>query len=155
MSSYLIIASDLPALEGKPMRATDVFALMRQHGCWEFPERSQQAKLKPGDLLLFYLGSKVRHIVGEATVAGPATPIVKNSPVTFDRDRFPFFAWRMPMAGFALYPSDKADLDLLMKLSFAQGGKVTRPFIGLLLRVGMRTLTDADVDLIRGKAGSA
>lgn len=63
MSSYLIIASDLPALDGPPMKAREVFQLMHQHRCWEFPERSGQGKLKEGDQLLFYLGSKVRAIV--------------------------------------------------------------------------------------------
>jgi len=126
---------------------------MHKNRCWEFPYRSQQAKLKPGDLLLFYLGSKVRHIVGEATVAGPAIPIEKDSPATFDRNCFPFFVWRMPLRDFVLYESDKADLDLIMKLSFAQRGKVTRPFVGLLLRVGMRTLTAEDVELVRQVAG--
>lgn len=135
------------------MKARSVFELMHQHRCWEFPERSGQAKLKTGDQLLFYLGSRVRCIVGEARVAGPAVPIAKDSPVTFDRNLFPFFAWRMPLEDFEIYPTDGADLDLLMELSFAKSSTVTRPYIGLLLRVGMRTLTDEDVKLIRGRAG--
>jgi len=135
------------------MKARSVFDLMHHHRCWEFPERSGQAKLKTGDLLLFYLGSRVRCIVGEAVVAGPAVPIEKDSPVTFDRNLFPFFAWRMPLDNFEVYSGDGANLDLLMELSFARSSTVTRPYIGLLLRVGMRTLTDEDVKLIRGRAG--
>lgn len=153
MNNYLIIASDLPALEGPSMKARDVFDLMHRNSCWEFPERSGQAKLKAGDRLVFYLGSKVRAVVAEATVAGPALPINKESPVTFDRHRFPFFRWRMPLEDFRLYPSERADLDLIMELSFARTSTVTRPYVGLLLRVGMRTLTDADVELIRDRAG--
>lgn len=53
MSSYLVMASDLTPLEGKPMKAEDVFHLMHQHSCWEFPERSQQGKLQPADQLFF------------------------------------------------------------------------------------------------------
>lgn len=155
MSNYLVIASDLPALEGRPMKARAVFDLMRQHRCWEFPERSGQAKLKPGDRLFFYLGSGVRCIVGEAVVAGPAAPIGKDSPVTFDRSLFPFFAWRMPLEGFVVYPSEGANLDVLMELSFARNSTVTRPYIGLLLRVGMRTLSEDDVPFIRARAGVA
>lgn len=30
------MASDLPALEGRPMKAQDVLNLMRDHNCWEF-----------------------------------------------------------------------------------------------------------------------
>jgi len=155
VNSYLIIASDLPALEGPSMKARDVFDLMHRNGCWEFPERSGQAKLRAGDRILFYLGSKVRAVVAEATVAGPAVPIEKDSPVTFDRNRFPFFHWRMPLKDFRLYPSEKANLDLIMELSFARTSTVTRPYVGLLLRVGMRTLTDDDVELIRSRAGIA
>ena len=153
MANYLIIASDLPALEGRPLKALDVFDLMRQHGCWEFPETSGQAKLRPGDRVFFYLGSKVQSIVGEALVDGPAIPIDKASPETFDRNRFPFFRWRMPMKQFELYSTRGANLDLLMELSFAKNSTVTRPYIGLLLRVGMRTLTEEDVSLIRARAG--
>lgn len=49
MTNYLIMASNLPALEGRPMKAQDVFQLMHQHSCWEFPESSQQVKLREGD----------------------------------------------------------------------------------------------------------
>ena len=154
MASYLLIASDLPALDGPALNARDVFDLMHKHRCWEFPPTGQQAKLKEGDLLLFYLGSKVKHIVGQATVAGPAVPIKKDSPITFDRDRFPFFVWRIPLQDFVLYPSAGADLDFLMQLSFAKGSKVTRPYVGLLLRVGMRTLTAEDITLIQQAAGA-
>ena len=153
MSDYLIVASDLPALEGRPMKAQDVFGLMHQHRCWEFPERSSQAKLRLGDRVLFYLGSKVQAIVAEAIVAGPAIPIERDSPVTFDRNRFPFFVWRMPMKQFQLYPTQGANLDIIMELSFAKASTVTRPYIGLLLRVGMRTLTEQDVEVIRARAG--
>lgn len=92
MANYLIIASDLPALEGKPMKARAVFDLMHRHNCWEFPERSGQAKLKPGDRVAFYLGGQVKSVVGEAVVTGPAILIGKDSRVTFDRNCFPFFA---------------------------------------------------------------
>ncbi|MFN8612916.1 MAG: hypothetical protein U0931_35585 [Vulcanimicrobiota bacterium] len=153
MASYLIIASDLPALEGRPMKANDVLELMRHHGCWEFSERSSQAKLRAGDRVFFYLGSKVQAIVGEAEVQGPAIAIDKGSPETFDRNRFPFFRWRMPMKQFEFYPIRGANLDLLMELSFPRNSPVTRPDIGLLLRVGMRTLTEEDVNLIRSRAG--
>ena len=33
MTHYLIMASDLPALEGRPMNVRDVFNLMHQHSC--------------------------------------------------------------------------------------------------------------------------
>lgn len=154
MPNYLIIASNLPALEGPSMNARNVFDLMRHHSCWEFPERSQQAKIKAGDQFHFYLGSKGnRAIIAEATVAGPAVPIEKASPITFDRNLFPFFHWRLPLRDFQLYPTDKANLDLIMELSFAKNSTVTRPYVGLLLRVGMRTLTEDDVKLIRATAG--
>jgi len=152
MTHYLIMASDLPALEGRPMKAQDVFNLMRDHSCWEFPESSQQAKLKEGDQLFFYLGSKVKHIVAEATVAGAAIPITKESPITFDRNLFPYFVWRCPLRDFQLYEGSAANLDMMMNLSFACKTTVTRPYIGLLLRVGMRTLTQEDAELIRRSA---
>lgn len=137
------------------MKALDVLELMRQHHCWEFPERSGQARLQPEDRVLFYLGSRVQAVVGEARVAGPAVAIEKSSSETFDRSRFPFFAWRMPMKNFILYPTGGANLDTLMELSFAKSSTVTRPYIGLLLRVGLRVLTDEDVDLIRLRSGLA
>ena len=152
MNHYLIMASDLPALEGRPMKAQDVFNLMRDHSCWEFPESSQQAKLKEGDQLFFYLGSKVKHIVAEATVAGLATPITMESPITFDRNIFPYFVWRRPLRNFQVYEGAGADLDMMMNLSFASKTTVTRPYIGLLLRVGMRTLTEEDAKMIRAHA---
>jgi len=152
VTHYLIMASDLPALEGRPMKAQDVFNLMQQHNCWEFPETSQQAKLKEGDQLFFYLGSKVKHIVAEATVAGSATPINKESPTTFDRNLFPYFVWRRPVRDFRLYEGNGANLDMIMNLSFAAKSTVTRPYIGLLLRVGMRTLSPEDAELIREHA---
>lgn len=155
MAHYLVIASDLPALEGRPMKARSVLDLMHQHRRWEFPERSGQAKLKKGDRLFFYLGSGVRCIVGEAVVAGPAQPIGKDSPVTFDRNLFPYFVWRMPLEDFQMYPGDGANLDLLMELSFARNSTVTRPYVGLLLRVGMRALTEEDVVLIRKRGGAS
>ena len=155
MTHYLIMASDLPALEGRPMKAQDVFNLMHRQSCWEFPESSQQAKLKEGDQLFFYLGSKVKHIVAEATVAGPVTPIAKESPTTFNRNLFPYFVWRRPLRDFRLYEGNGANLDMMMNLSFAAKSTVTRPYIGLLLRVGMRTLTPEDAELIRTHARRA
>lgn len=152
MTNYLIMASDLPALEGKSLPATEVFNLMHQHSCWEFPERSQQARLQEGDQLFFYLGGKVKHIIAEATVAGPAVPITKDSPTTFDRNLFPYFIWRRPLRNFQLYEGNGANLDMVMRLSFASKSTVTRPYIGLLLRVGMRKLTLDDAELIRQMA---
>lgn len=147
-SNYLLIASDLPPLEGPKMPALEVFQLMQRHSCWEFPAQSGQARLREGDRVFFYLGSKVRRIVGEAEVAGPALAIQSSTPATFDRNRFPFFVWRMPMRNFLSYQSETADLDFLMELSFARNSTVTRPYVGLLLRVGMRSLTEEDVKLI-------
>lgn len=155
MNHYLIMVSDLPALEGRAMPARDVFNLMHQHSCWEFPEKSQQARLQEGDRLYFYLGSKVKHIVAEATVAGPSIAIVKGSPTTFDRNRFPYFVWRRPLRDFKLYEGNGANLDMMMNLSFASKSTVTRPYIGLLLRVGMRKLTEEDTEMIRSHAAGS
>lgn len=148
------MVSDLPALEGKALPARGVFDLMQQHSCWEFPERSQQAKLRESDRLFFYLGSKVKHIVAEATVAGSAVPITKDSPTTFDRNLFPYFVWRRPLRDFKLYGGNGANLEMIMNLSFASKSTVTRSYIGLLLRVGMRTLTEEDAILIREHAAA-
>lgn len=41
----------------------------------------------------------------------------------------------------------------MMELSFAREKQVSRPYVGLLLRVGLRKLTDADVRFLRGRVG--
>lgn len=56
------------------------------------------------------------------------------------------------MRDWELYPTRSADLDMIMELSFTRSSTVTRPFVGLLLRVGMRRLTEEDVELIRCRA---
>lgn len=55
------------------------------------------------------------------------------------------------MRDWELYPTRSADLDMIMKLSFARSSTVTRPFVELPLRVGMRRLTEEDVELIRSR----
>ena len=151
--AYLIVAADLPSIEGGKLSSQEVFDLMHSHSCWEFPAVSGQAKLKKGDLLFFYLGGKARRIVGEAVVQGERVAITKDSVKTFDRSLYPYFVWRMPVKNFNLYESNAANLDFLMQLSIAKSSKVTRPYVGLILRVGMRSLSADDVQMIRTTVG--
>ena len=151
MANYLIIASDIIPIEGDRMPAPEVFDLMMRSGCWEFPASAPHLSLlKEGDRLVFYLGGNhARYFAGEATIAGDFQEITKASPATFDRKLIPFFKWRLPLAKIERYPERAAGLDEMMGLSFAREKEVSRPYIGLLLRVGTRELTDADVTYLR------
>ncbi len=157
MASYLIIASDIPPLEGEAMKAPDVYRLMMDHACWEFPPAAPHLdRLKKGDTLIFYLGGNhARYFAGEAVVAGEFEEITKKSATTFDRDKIPFFRFRIPLSKIVRYPPEATSLDDMMELSFAREKEITRPYIGLLLRVGMRKLTDEDVELLRKRARRA
>lgn len=154
MANFLIIASDIPPLEGEAMRAPEVYKLMMDHGCWEFPPAAPHLdRLKKGDTLLFYLGGNhARYFAGEAVVAGEFEEIGKKSATTFDREKIPFFRFRLPLTKIERYPPEATNLDDMMDLSFAREKEVTRPYIGLLLRVGLRKLTDEDVQLLRKRA---
>ena len=151
---FLIIASDIQPFEGPHIKAPDVLDLMMKHQCWEFPAAAPHlSKLTPGSRLVFYLGGNhARYLAGEAVIDGEFQEIKKNSPVTFDRATVPFFHWRLPLRDLRRYEGKSAGLDTLMKLSFAKE-KVTRPYIGLLLRVGLRPLTEEDLEVIRKDAG--
>ncbi len=133
------------------MSGPEVYELMMQHHCWEFSDGSPHfKKMDSGDTLIFYLGGqKGRYIAGEACIAGPAAAITENSPVTFDRNKVPYFTWRIPLARIRRYEPKKYGLEVVEQLSFARTTKVERKYIGLLLRNGCRVLTDEDVGLIR------
>lgn len=154
VAHYFLIASDLKPFEGKALSAADIYDLMMEHECWEFTDSAPHfKKMEPDDTLVFYLGGpKGRYVAGEAKVAAPAKPIEKNSPKTFDRCQIPFFTWRMPLKNIKRYKPGVAGLDFVEKLSFAKNTKVERKYIGLLLRVGCRRLTPADVKLIQAAA---
>lgn len=151
MANYLIIASDIPPLEGETVKAPDVYKLMMDHSCWEFPASAPRLdQLKKGDTVVFYVGGNhARYFAGEAVVAGDFEELTKKSATTFDRNKIPFFQWRLPLTKIQRYNREATSLDDMMDLSFAQEKQVTRPYIGLLLRVGMRKLTDADIQLLR------
>lgn len=154
MASFLIIASDIPPLDGDKVKAPDVYKLMMDHECWEFPPSAPHlSQLKKGDTLVFYLGGNhARYFAGEAVVAGEFEEITRKSAVTFDREKIPFFRFRLPLTKIERYPPEAIGLDDMMELSFAKEKKVTRPYVGLLLRVGMRKLTEADVKLLRDRS---
>ncbi len=151
MASYLIIASDIIPIEGDRMPAPEVYELMMKSRCWEFPASAPHLNLlKTGDRLVFYLGGNhARYFAGEATIDGDFQEITKSSPVTFDRKLIPFFHWRIPLTKIERFPPGVIGLDEMMGLSFAREKEVTRPYIGLLLRVGMRKLTEADLTYLR------
>ncbi|MEW6281977.1 MAG: hypothetical protein AB1758_25455 [Candidatus Eremiobacterota bacterium] len=155
MANHLIIASDVHPYDGPLISAPDVYRLMMEHRCWEFPTAATYLeRLRAGDRLVFYLGgNRGRYFAGEARVAGDIEEITVRSSVTFDRKHVPFFRWRLPLAEIREYPPGRAGLDDMMELSFAREKEVTRPYIGLLLRVGRRDLTDADVALLRQRVG--
>lgn len=157
MANYLIIASDIPPLEGEALKAPDVYNFMMDHSCWEFPPAAPHlSQLKKGDTLVFYLGGNhARYFAGEAVVAGEGDEITKKSPTTFDRTKIPFFHWRLPLTQIKRYPPEATSLDDMMDLSFAKEKEISRPYIGLLLRVGMRKLTDEDVKLLRDRSRRA
>ncbi len=155
MANFLIIASDIIPLEGERMPAPEVYDLMMKFRCWEFPASATHLDLlKPGARLVFYLGGNhARYFAGEATVEGDFQELTKASPATFDRKLIPFFHWRLPLSRIERYPPRAAGLDEMMELSFAKEKEVTRPYIGLLLRVGMRKLTEADLTYLRRCVG--
>ncbi|HIB65243.1 MAG TPA: hypothetical protein EYO33_09065 [Phycisphaerales bacterium] len=96
----------------------------------------------------FLIADDLKPFEGQAQVAAPAQPIGKNSQKTFDRSQIPFFTRRMPLKNIKRYKPGTAGLDVVEKLSFAKDTKVERKYIGLLLRVGCRKLTAADLRVI-------
>ena len=153
MAQFLIIASDILSVDGDCLRSPRVYDLMMGHSCWEFPaSASHLSLLNAGDRLVFYLGgNEARYFAGEAVVAGEFQEITRKSLETFDRKLIPYFHWRLPLRSIERYPPHRAGLDDMMDLSFAREKEVSRPYIGLLLRVGLRKLTEADVALLRGR----
>lgn len=151
MANFLIIASDIIPLEGNRLPAPEVYNLMMNSRCWEFPASAPHlSQLKRGDRLVFYLGGNhARYFAGEATIDGDFQEITKSSPVTFERKLIPFFKWRLPLSKVERYPAQTIGLDEMMGLSFAREKQVTRPYIGLLLRVGLRKLTEGDLTYLR------
>lgn len=154
MANFLIIASDIQTLEGEPLKAPDVYKLMMDHACWEFPPTAPHlGHIQKGDTLVFYLGGiYARYFAGEAVVAGEFEQITSKSATTFERKSVPFFHFRLPLAKIERYTPEATSLDDMMELSFAREKEITRPYIGLLLRVGMRKLTDADLQFLRQRA---
>ena len=154
MAAFLLIASDVLPFDGPRIRAPQVYDLMMEHECWELSERSPFRKeMKPGDTFVFYLGGNHgRYIAGEAKLAGEIEPITKDSPVTFDRKQVPFFTLRVPVTDIVRYKAHSADIDTIARLSFAKASDVERKYIGLLLRGGVRKLTDGDLKVIRSEA---
>ncbi len=156
MASHLVVASTVRPFEGPPIKSPQVFELMTSHCCWEFADAAPLfRKIVPGDLLVFYLGgSGARYFAGEAKVAGLPQPIDHKSSMTFDREHVPFFHWRMPLSDIRRYPEHIAGLDVVERLSFARESSVDPKFIGLLLKLGIRTLTRSDVAAIRRSVGA-
>lgn len=154
MTAFLLIASDIVPFDGPKIRAPQVYALMMEHQCWELSERSPFRKeMKPGDTFVFYLGGQHgRYIAGEAKLAGEIQPITKESPVTFDRNQVPFFTLRVPVTDIVRYKPRSTSIDTIAKLSFVKASDVERKYIGLLLRGGVRKLTDGDLKIIRSAA---
>lgn len=155
MSSYLVIANKIQPFSGPLLKASAIFDLMMEHGCWEYTDSAPYfPTMKEGDHLVFYLGGPgARYFAGEARVAGPGQPITKDSPRTFDRENVPFYTWRLPLQDLVRYEPGTVGLDTLAKISWAVESPVERKYIGLLLRVGCRKLTDQDVEQIRKAAG--
>ena len=156
MATFLAVASTITPFEGPKITGPQVHELMMSHSCWEFSERSPHRKeMKPGDLLVFYLGgAKGRYIAGEGRIAGDMMRIEKNSPKTFDRNNVPFFTFRVPLTDIKTYPSGLVGMDTVEQLSFVKSSTVERKYIGLLLRSGVRKLTEKDVELVRKKAAA-
>lgn len=154
MASFLVMASDVVAFDAARIKAPDVFDLMMTHECWEFSERTpHRREMAVGDTFIFYLGGNHgRYIAGEATMDGPIEPITKSSAETFNRDQVPFFTLRAPVRGIVRYKAGQVTIDTIAELSFVRESTVERKYIGLLLRSGVRRLTDADVELIRSRA---
>jgi hypothetical protein len=157
MSNFLMVASDLSPFDSKPIKAPAIFELMMSHECWELSERSpHRGEMKAGDTFVFYLGgNQGRYIAGEAKLAGDLQPITASSPVTFDRRQVPFFTIRVPLCEIRRYPAKRLGMETVSSLSFVKNSTVERKYIGLLLRSGVRKLTDQDLELIRGQANSA
>jgi hypothetical protein len=155
MSNYLIIANTVRPFGGKPIPAAEVYDLMMRHGCWEYTDSAPCFKrMKKGDTLFFYLaGQRARYIAGEAVVAGEPLRIEDSSPVTFDREQVPFFAWRLPLKGILRYPPKAVGLEALKRLSFAVESDVPEKYFGLLIRVGVREITVGDAEVLRSQSG--
>lgn len=153
MAEYLAIASDIKPFDDKPITAPEVFDLMMEHGCWEFGESAPHRRhMKKGDRLLFYLGGNHgRYLAGEAVIADAMTPIDDKSPTTFNRDKVPFFSFRVPLKRIRRYPPGELGVDTLAKLSFVRNSDVERKYIGLLLRGGVRKLEAADLALVEAQ----
>ena len=156
MNSYLVIANKIQAFSGTTLHAPEIFELMMEHGCWEYTDSAPYfPSMKAGDRLFFYLGGqRARYFAGEAVVAGPGQPITRESPRTFNRNDVPFYTWRLPLKDLVRYEPHRVGLDTLEKVSWVAASPVERKYIGLLLRVGCRKLTDQDVELLRGASRS-
>lgn len=156
VANYLLIASTLRPFDGLPISGPAVYDLMMEHQCWEVTEAAPHfKKMKPGDILVFYLGGqRARYIAGEAVIAGDAVPITKDSTVTFDRNQVPYFTKRIPLRDIRRYEPGRLDLSVVERLSFAKSSPVERKYLGLLLRNGCRPLTDEDVEFVRACAAA-
>lgn len=151
----MVIGSDIQPFEGPSIPAPEVYARMMEHKCWEFTATAPHlSSMKKGDLLLFYLGGNhARYFAGEAVVGGEFESLDATSAGAFDRENIPFFAWRVPLTKIRKYSPGQAGLDDMMKMSFVQS-RVTRPYVGLLLRTGVRLVTAGDVATIREAVGA-
>ncbi len=87
-------------------------------------------------------------------MAGDLQPITSSSPATFDRRQVPFFTIRVPLCEIRRYPAKCLDMETVSSLSFVKNSTVERKYIGLLLRSGVRKLTDQDLELIRDQANT-
>lgn len=154
MSHFLFIASDITPFEGDRLKAPEVYDLMMSHKCWELTERSpHRREMEPGDIFMFYLGgTSGRYVAGEARLAGLFEAITAKSATTFNRNQVPFFTLRAPLDNIVRYEPGRVKIDTIAELSFAKNSTVERKYIGLLLRSGVRKLTDEDVELIRSRA---
>lgn len=154
-ATYLLIANKIQPFAGKAMPAAEVFDLMMAHECWEFGEQAPFfRKMAEGDHLVFYLGGAGhRYFAGEAEVAGPGVPIAATSTTTFDRQQVPWFSIRMPLRNIRRYPRQGNAVETLTRLSFARNTTLDPKYIGLLLRLGVRRLTPADLLRIRESVG--
>ncbi len=82
---------------------------------------------------------------GMATVADKPAPINDHSPVTFNRQEIPYFSWRLPLKKVQRFTPGRLGLEIVEELSFAKDSTVERKYIGLLLRGGVRVLTQDDL----------